>query len=64
MKTVHPRGRASNSALHLPLFKHAEKVRVRSLPVAAKHLARRHGLTPATALVVAEAAGFFIGEAR
>ena len=61
MKKVQPSARASNSALYLPLFKHAEKVRVRSLPIAAKHLARRHGLTPATALVVAEAAGFFIG---
>lgn len=58
MKNLQPTVRASNSALHLPLFKHAEKVRVRSLPIAAKHLARRHGLTPATALVVAELAGF------
>ena len=58
MKKLQPTAGASNSALHLPLFKHAERVRVRSLPIAAKHLARRHGLTPATALVVAELAGF------
>ena len=63
MKLVTPPRRASNSGLHLPLFKHAEEVRVRSLPIAAKRL-RRHGLTSATALIIAEAAGFCLTEVR
>lgn len=42
----------------LPLLHAAERARFRALPFPAKRLVRRHGLTPATALVVAELAGF------
>jgi hypothetical protein len=40
-----------------------DRERVRVMPWPAKRLARRHGLRPATALVVAELAGFAM-EAR
>lgn len=48
----------------LPLFDHAERVRVRALPLPARRLVRRYGLTPATALAVACAAGFHCGGDR
>ena len=48
-----------HSAKPLPLFE-ADRAAVR----AARHLARRHSLPPATARAVAEAAGFAMGEAR
>jgi hypothetical protein len=46
----------------LPLFEAAERARVRALPLAARRLARRHGLPSATARTVAEAAG--LGDRR
>ena len=46
----------------LPLFDHAERERVRMLPLPARRLARRYGLTPATANAVAQAAGFKCGD--
>jgi hypothetical protein len=45
----------------LPLFDHAERARIRALPLPARQLARRYGLIPSTALAVALAAGFKCG---
>jgi hypothetical protein len=45
----------------MPLFEAAERARVRALPLAARRLARRHGLTSATAGMIAQAAGFVEG---
>jgi hypothetical protein len=42
----------------LPLFDHAESIRVRQLPLSARRLVRRWGMDSATALVYAELAGF------
>lgn len=42
----------------LPLFDYANANRVRDLPLSARRLARRWGLSPATARNVAELAGF------
>lgn len=42
----------------LPLFDHADARRVSDLPLSAKRLVRRWGLSPATARNVAELAGF------
>lgn len=50
------------NAASLPLFTAAERLRIRSLPLPARRLARRLGMPPATALAVAEAAGFRLGQ--
>ena len=42
----------------------AEHTRWRALPWAARRLARRHGLKPATARTIAELAGFAIDGGR
>ena len=42
----------------LPLFDHAESIRIRQLPLSARRLVRRWGMEPATALVYAELAGY------
>jgi hypothetical protein len=42
----------------LPLFAHAESISRRELPLPARRLARRWGLSASTALAVAELAGF------
>jgi hypothetical protein len=42
----------------LPLFDHAQSIRIRQLPLSARRLVRRWGLDPATARVYAELAGF------
>ena len=52
----HRNGRTSPE--QVPLFDHAERVRVRSLPLPARRLAQRFGLSASTALAVALAAGF------
>lgn len=44
------------------LFAAADRQRVRTLPLSARRLVRRHGMSAATALIVAEAAGFRLGE--
>jgi hypothetical protein len=44
----------------LPLFDHADANRVRDLPLLARRLVRRWGLSPATARNVAELAGFSV----
>ena len=46
----------------LPLFDHAENARIRALPLPARRLARRFGFLPATAMAVAQAAGFKCGD--
>jgi hypothetical protein len=46
----------------LSLFDHAERARIRALPLPARRLARRFGLIPATAIAVAQAAGFKSGD--
>jgi hypothetical protein len=55
----HRKGRASPQPSSL--FDHAERVRMRALPLPARRIARRYGLTAATALAVALAAGFRCG---
>jgi hypothetical protein len=45
----------------MPLFEAAERARVRALPLAARRIARRHGLPSATATIIAHAAGFTEG---
>jgi hypothetical protein len=57
--TLNSRHRFDNPSL--PLFEAAERARVRALPLAARRLARRHGLTSATAGMIAQAAGFADG---
>ncbi len=42
----------------LPLFDHAESIRIRQLPLSARRLVRRWGMASATALVYAELAGY------
>jgi hypothetical protein len=55
-KFLLPKGRAANSGPLLPLFAAAERARIRTLPLAARRLARRHGLPAATAIIIAELA--------
>jgi hypothetical protein len=43
---------------NLPLFDHAESIRIRQLPLSARRLVRRWGMEPATARTYAELAGF------
>jgi hypothetical protein len=43
---------------NLPLFDHAESIRIQQLPLSARRLVRRWGMDPATARVYAELAGF------
>jgi hypothetical protein len=50
-----------NNHPSLPLFEAAERMSIRALPLAARRLARRHNLRPATARMVAHAAGFAEG---
>ncbi len=50
------------TAATLPLFAAAERSRIRALPLPARRLARRLGMSPSTALMVAEAAGFLVGQ--
>jgi hypothetical protein len=57
--TISSRHRFDNPSL--PLFEAAERARVRALPLAARRLARRHGLPSATATMIAQAAGFVEG---
>ena len=57
--TLQSRHRFDNPSL--PLFEAAERARVRALPLAARRLARRHGLPSATARMIAHAAGFVEG---
>jgi hypothetical protein len=45
----------------LPLFDHAERTRIRALPLPARRLARRFGFSASTAMAVAQAAGFDCG---
>jgi hypothetical protein len=60
MRTIiSSRHRSDNPSL--PLFEAAERARVRALPLAARRLARRHGLPSATATTIAQAAGFVEG---
>jgi hypothetical protein len=61
-RTIQSRHRLDN--LSLPLFEAAERARVRALPFAARRLANRHSLPPATARAVAEAAGFALEGSR
>jgi len=49
---------------NFPLLHYAERVRVRTLPIAARRLARRLALPAATALFIAEQAGFPTGDER
>jgi hypothetical protein len=42
----------------LPLFDHAESIRIQQLPLSARRLVRRWGMEPATARTYAELAGF------
>jgi hypothetical protein len=56
--TSHYSHRPRSDNPSLPLFEAAERARVRALPLAARRLARRHGLPSATACTIAEAAGF------
>ncbi len=51
-------------ATPLPLLDQIDRSRFRDLPLPARRLARRYGLTPATALAVACAAGFDCGGDR
>lgn len=43
---------------------YSERVRFRALPFPARHLARRYGLMPSTALQVAELIGYAVGGDR
>lgn len=61
-QTVHAKSPNLNIAAPLPLFAAAERLRVRALPLPARRLARRLGMSSATALAVAEAAGFVLGQ--
>lgn len=58
-RTIISRHRVGNPSL--PLFEAAERAHVRALPLAARRLARRHGLPSATAGMIAHAAGFVEG---
>jgi hypothetical protein len=55
-RTLQSRHRSDNPSL--PLFEAAERARVRALPLAARRLANRHSLPPATARTVAELIGY------
>ena len=59
--TSHYSHRPRSDNPSLPLFEAAERERVRALPLAARRLARRHGLPSATATMLAHAAGFVEG---
>jgi hypothetical protein len=48
------KGRASPQQ-QVSLFDHAERIRVRTLPLPARWIARTRGVAPATALLIAEA---------
>lgn len=51
-------------AAPLPLPDQIDRNRFRALPLPARRLARLYGLSPATALAIACAAGFRCGEDR
>jgi hypothetical protein len=51
-----------NTPLNLPLLEYAERERVRALPRAARRIAQRLGVPAATALGIAQAAGFYCGD--
>lgn len=55
---------SNGRATSLPLLDQIDRARVRALPLPARRLARLYGLTPATALAVACAAGFRCGGDR
>jgi hypothetical protein len=59
--TIAARLRHRNNHPTLPLFEAAERMSIRGLPLAARRLARRHNLPPATARMIAHAAGFVEG---
>ena len=50
--------RKHGATVSLPLFEYAESKRVHDLPLSARRLVQRLGLSPATARAVAELAGF------
>lgn len=56
---LHPHRRSVQTGPDL--FTVGERQRVRSLPLAARRLARRLGIPASTALMIAEAAGFALG---
>jgi hypothetical protein len=56
--TISPTIRYRNNHPSLPLFEVAERLSIRALPLAARRIAKRHGLAAPTALAVAELAGF------
>lgn len=60
IRTAHRNGRLTV----LPLLDHIDRARVRALPLPARRLVQLYGLTPATALTVACAAGFDCGGDR
>ncbi len=59
-----PNLQAARRSVHTApdLFTAGERQRVRSLPLPARRLARRLGMPASTALIVAEAAGFALGQ--
>ena len=65
MTKLPTRARQRNGrAIPLPLLDHIDRARVRALPLPARRLVQLYGLTPATALAVACAAGFHCGGDR
>lgn len=60
MRKLSTRAPYSNGVRPFPLLDFAERTRIRLLPLPARWLVARFGLSPATALAVAAAAGFNI----
>ena len=55
MRKLHPR---QLPVYDLPLFAHAERRLARPLPLPARRIRNRFGLSPAAAVITAELAGF------
>lgn len=63
MSTILHRYPPFNGGFDLSILDHAES-RVRTLPFSARHIAKRCGLPPSTALTVAELIGYAVGGDR
>jgi hypothetical protein len=57
-KTIPTPSHNFNTGPSLPLFEHADRVRLRALPFPARRLASRLSVSASTALTIAELAGF------
>lgn len=61
---VYHRPRRRNTISELPLWRAADRSRIRTLPLPARRLVARLGIAASTAATIAELAGFWMGGDR